>query len=115
MIPKNNSKFAEWLPLTVGMKVSILTEAGPKDNEKLKSPFYCDVMYKDNTYAVGFSWAAYSSISSNDSFGPDTANWIGKTIQYVGKKPVKTKTGTVQAHMWVALDEEIDLNQETPF
>lgn len=118
MIPKGSQNYAPWLPLEVGMKVKIMNEAQAKDNPKLKSPMYCDVDYKGSTYCVGLSWAAYRNISMNSSFGVDTTNWKGQYIQYLGKKPVKAKTGTVFAHMWQGITEEIDLlekGQEIPF
>lgn len=115
MIPQGNSKYAPWLPLEKGMIVKVLTEAKPSENEKLKSPFYCDVEYKGQTYAIGFSWSAYKNISSHDMFGPDTENWIGREIVYQGKEKVKAKQGMVMAHAWYPVETKIDLNEKTPF
>ena len=110
MIPENNQKYAPFLQPKIGMKVTIMTEAGPKDNPKLKSPFYCDVSLDGGTYCLSFSWAVYKNVSCHPLFGADTKNWIGQTIVYAGKQPVKVKSGTVQAHMWNPCEKVIDLN-----
>ena len=113
MIPKSTSQYAPWLTLTEGMVVKILTEPGPKDHEKMKKPFYCDVDYNGTTYCIGFSMSAYYNITKNTTFGPDTADWVGKSIKYLGVQSIKTSKGSVKGHMWEAVEDSIDLNNAT--
>ena len=116
MIPKGGSKFPEFFPkdkLVKGTEVKILTEAGPKDNPKLKAPFYCTVEYKGTDYTLSFNWTSYYSISANENFGKDTAEWVGLSIKYGGIQPIKGKMGTVQGHIWLPVDKEINL--DSPF
>lgn len=119
MIPKGGSKFPEFFPkdrLVKGTEVTILTEPAPKDNEKLKAPFYCEVEYKGDKYTLSFNWTTYYTISANDTFGKDTSEWVGLKIKYGGLQPIKGKMGTVHGHVWLPSEAEIDLNkQEAPF
>jgi len=118
MIPKNNSKYAPWLPLEKGMEVRIKTEPKASENAKLKSLCYCDVLYKNNTYAIGLNMSSYRRISANQAFGADTNDWVGNYIKYEGLQPIKTKTGSVNGHIWSPLEKSIDLlekGQEIPF
>lgn len=112
MIPKTNSQYAPWLELKEGMVVGIISEPGPKDHEKLKKPFYCDVVFEGSPYCIGFCMAAYYNISKNPAFGPDTENWIGKKIKFLGLQPIKTSRGSVKGNMWEAVDPTIDLDSD---
>jgi hypothetical protein len=110
MIPQG-SNFPPWLKPEAGMRVRIVTEPAPKDNPKLKSPLYCEVEHKGNSYTLGFSWTAYHKIKACDIFGADTENWVGKEIQYLGME--KTGKGG-KAHVWKPIVPEIDL-EKAPF
>ena len=107
MIPSGGSKYLPWLPIKKGMKIKIMTEPAPKDNPKLKSPFYCDVNYDGAEYALGLNWTSYAYIAKN--YGRDTSEWVGRTIEYKGQE--KTKMGSM-AHVWFPTEDEINLDAE---
>lgn len=109
MIPKNNNNFLPWLEeFKVGMRVKIVSEAGPIDNPKLKSPFYVEVEMNGKRYMMSLNWTSYGYISRD--FGSDTKDWVNTEIVYKGKE--KTKHGSM-ANVWMPYLPEIDVG--TPF
>lgn len=109
MIPKGSSFPPFFTDFREGVRVVIKTEPGPKDNPKLPAPFYCEIIHDKKVYTLSFNLTSYYRISRHQAFGLDTKDWIGGTIQYVGK--TKCARGSM-AKTWGPVELEIDLDNE---
>jgi len=115
VIPNSGSKFAPGLSKSVGlkkgMKVKIMTEPQEKTwKDGKKSFLFCDVEYNGAVYGLAFNKTTYYAISNE--YGEDTAEWISKDVTYDGMHNIKSPMGNVQGHVWLPVEEVIDLNDE---
>lgn len=108
MIPQSN--FNPWLPVSPNIRVRIISEPKAPENPKIHALLIFDVEYKGQKFAMTLSQTAYNKIAKHQAFGLDTADWVGKEIQYVGKE--KTSKGGA-AHIWNPVEPVIDV--EAPF
>lgn len=112
MIPTGSrTEFLKEQDLKIGMEVMVMTEL--VNDERFKSFLVGKILLTSGEERLlGMNQTSYYNVSKNQAFGPDTKDWVGKRIKYLGK--TKLKNRPVMANLWEAVEPVVELDK-TPF
>ncbi len=101
---KQISEFAPWLigkesPVEIekGLRITVTSEWTAPNNPKISYFLFGECEFNGEKYTHGINSTTYFGIAK--AYGKDTADWVGKKLEYQGKVKMGSK-GTL-GHSWI--------------